>query len=373
MERSTVVGRAWAANRLGLDYAAEAERLGAPVVPIIDGHAHINGGRAAAVYKDVMDRFGVVAVYSQTQLSEVQPVRDVLGDRLRIVAIPNYMGEDPRHEHTAGFYENLPRWWDLGARMVKFWCGPRGRDMGAEFGEPMITTLDHPWRRRQMDRAAELGMVFMAHIADPDTWFRTRYTDAEFYGTKAEQYEMLERAAEAYDVPWLIAHMGGIPEDLEFLSGLLDRHPNFVVDTSATKWMVRELSAHPREDVVAFLERHRGRVVFGTDVVTMDAHLGPGSGPRGMGAQASGEAEAFELYASRYWAFRTMLETAYDGESPIADPDLAMVDPDRHDEMSAPRLRGLSLEGDALRALYRSAAESSLEAWYGIDTRVAPA
>ncbi len=365
--------RVRAANRLGLDYAREADRLGPPVVPIIDGHAHINGGRAAALYRGVMDRFGVEAVYSQTQLDQVQPVRDALGDRVRFVAIPNYMGEDPRFEHTVGFYENLPRWWDLGARMVKWWCGPRGRDMGAEFGEPLICTLDHPWRRRQMDRAAELGMAFMAHIADPDTWFATRYADADFYGTKAQQHEMLERAAEAYDVPWLIAHMGGSPEDLDFLAGLLDRHPNFVVDTSATKWMVRELGRHTRDELVAFLERYRGRIVFGTDVVTIDAHLTDDAGPRGMGAQASSEEEAFELYASRYWAYRTMLETAYEGESPIADPDLALVDPERYDEMSAPPLRGLALDADLLRTLYRGAAEGSLEAWYGRRTETSPA
>ena len=36
-----------ASNRLGLDYRAEAKRLGPPVVPIIDAHAHINGPNAA--------------------------------------------------------------------------------------------------------------------------------------------------------------------------------------------------------------------------------------------------------------------------------------------------------------------------------------
>ena len=35
------------ANRLGLDYRAEAAKLGRPVVPIIDAHTHIHGETAA--------------------------------------------------------------------------------------------------------------------------------------------------------------------------------------------------------------------------------------------------------------------------------------------------------------------------------------
>src|SRR5690606_2759016 len=125
---------------------------------------------------------------------------------------------------------------------------------------------DSPWRRRQMDLAASLGMAFMAHIADPDTWFATKYADASLYGTKRAQYDALERLAEEYPTPWLLAHMGGSPEDLSFLDGLLTRHPNLYLDTSATKWMVRELSKHETSDLAAFFERHAGRVLFGSDI-----------------------------------------------------------------------------------------------------------
>ncbi|MHC4590503.1 MAG: hypothetical protein ACYTAQ_14535 [Planctomycetota bacterium] len=40
---------------------------------------------------------------------------------------------------------------------------------------------------------------------------------------------------------------------------------------------------------------------------------------------ASSPQEAFDLYASRYWALRTLFETDHVGPSPIADPDLALV------------------------------------------------
>ena len=67
------------------------------------------------------------------------------------------------------------------------------------------------------------------------------------------------------------------------------------------------------------------------------------------------------MYASRYWVFRTLFETDYDGESPIAEPDLSMVDPDRYDEMDAPQLVGKSVPPDLLRSLYHDAAHDLLE------------
>lgn len=354
-----------AANRFGLDYRAEAQRLGPPVVPIIDAHAHINGGEASKIYRDACDAFGVVMTFSQTRLCQAEDVRDVLGDRIRFVAVPDFMGDDPGHAHTQGYLDDITAWHGHGARMLKFWCGPRGRDyMKAYDLDPKLMTLDHPWRRKQMEHAASLDMAFMVHIADPDTWFNHKYTDAGWYGTKASQYDTLEKLGEEYPRLWLIAHMGGWPEDLEFLTGFMERHPNFVIDTSATKWMVRELSKHPTDELLAFLERFSGRVLFGSDIVTMDEHLNDQEGPRGMGAQASTYDEAYDLYASRYYAYRTMWETSYRGDSPIVDPDLAMSDPERYDEDSAPALTGHALPEATLRVLYKGATESTLVKWY---------
>ena len=352
-------------NRFGLDYRAEAQRLGPPVVPIIDGHAHINGREASRVYSEVCDLFGVTLTFTQTRLSQAEAVRDVLGDRVRFVAVPDFMGDDPGHAHTQGYLDDITTWHGRGARMLKFWCGPRGRDYMKQTGnDPTLMTLDNPWRRKQMEHAASLDMAFMVHIADPDTWFEAKYTTPDWYGTKSEQSNALEELGDEYPHLWLIAHMGGWPEDLDFLSGFMERHPNFVIDTSATKWMVRELSKHPTDELLAFLERFEGRVLFGSDIVTMDEHLTGEDGPRDMGRQSSSTDEAFDLYASRYYAYRRMLETDESGESPIADPDLMMLDTERYDDMSAPTLTGHKLPTDMLRVLYRDACVDSLVKWY---------
>lgn len=351
------------ANRFRLDYRAEAERLGAPPAPITDAHTHINGVRASRIYLDAARRYGVERVYSMTRLADVAPVREALGERVRFIAVPNFMDMQGGRAFREGFLEDIRSFHALGSRIVKFWAAPRGRDIGREVGEPDLMSLDNPWRVRCMELAAELGMMFMAHIADPDTWFATKYADASRYGTKRSQYEPFERALERFRTPWIAAHMGGWPEDLEFLDDLLSRHDHLHLDASATKWMVRELSKHPREAFIAFLRRWKGRILFGSDIVTTDQHLSDDASPRGMGHLASTGEEAFDLYASRYWALRTFWETGYDGESNIADPDLQMVNPEGYDEMSAPRLVGKAVPEDLLRSVYHDAAANLLDRW----------
>ena len=355
------------ANRYGLDYGTEAGLLGEPPVPIIDAHSHINGGAAAAVWARVADLFGVERIYSMSRVHDAAVVRDALGDRVRFIAFPDWTNPDPEAVHRGAYLPVIERFREeFDARVVKFWSGPALVDHAG--GDPAdLIEFDSPWRVRQAELATELGMMFMVHIADPDTWFRSRYTDVARYRTKAAQYESLERMLDRFGQPWIAAHMGGWPEDLDFLDGLLGRHENLYLDCSATKWIVRELCAQPTERVAAFFKRWRGRVLFGSDIVTMDAHLSADK----AGAitiksdQASSQAEAFDLYASRYWALRVMLETDFVGESPIVDPDLAMLEPERYDERSAPALRGIGLDAATLSDLYRNTAEAVVERWWG--------
>jgi hypothetical protein len=154
--------------------------------------------------------------------------------------------------------------------------------------------------------------------------------------------------------------MGGWPEDLEFLSGLLTQHANLYLDTSAAKWMVRELSRYSQEDLTGFFTRWKGRILFGSDIVTTDKHLSA-SEEDPESRKASGVDMAYNLYASRYWALRTLLETDYHGESPIADPDLSLVDPEKYSEFDAPALNGALLPDHILQSLYYDTATALLD------------
>jgi hypothetical protein len=290
-----------------------------------------------------------------TRLEDIEGIRGVLGDRVRFIAVPDFADPDRLAAHGERFLSRIRDFRREGASICKFWAAPRGIDYGIEAGNPRLLALDAPHRRAAMDEAASLGMAFMVHVADPDTWFATKYADQARYGTKASHYEPLERLLDEYRVPWIAAHMAGSPEDLDLLDGLLERHPNLSIDTSATKWIVREVSRHPSGRVQEFMRRWHGRVLFGSDIVTNDDHLRGGEKATEMAAKASDSGSAFDLYASRYWALRTLWETAHELESPISDPDLAMVDPARS-ALDAPALRGKSLPREVMAEFYAGAA-----------------
>jgi hypothetical protein len=356
------------ANMLQLDYAHEAQRMGPPPAPIIDVHTHIHGAQATRLYAQARGLFGVTRTYTMTQLPMAQDVRDVLGDSVRFITMPWFRSPDPLRAHREGYLEVIGEFHQrFGARMCKLWAAPALRDMQAGAGGDAsdIADIDSPWRREHARLATSLGMMMMVHVADPDTWFATKYKDGARYGTKAHQYVGLRRMLDLFPVPWIAAHMGGSGEDLNFLDELLSSHTNLYIDTSATKWVVRVLSMHQPERVRDFFIRWEGRVLFGTDLVTLDDQLSTSkSGISRMADLASSPAEALELYHSRHWALRTLFETAHDGPSPIADPDLHMTDPARFAPLACPRLRGVKLPRQTLEVLYRGAAEQLVERWW---------
>ena len=355
-----------AANLPGLDYREQAARMSPPPFPITDIHLHINGPRACRVYEEVSRLYGISRMLSQTRLADADQVRDVMGDRVSFVAVPNWSQPDRGRAFREDFLDHMRIWRDTyGARVVKFWAAPRLWELVG--GDPAdVVPLDSPWRIRAAELATELGMMFMAHVADPDTWFATKYADASKYRAKPDHYTGLERMLDRYTAPWIAAHMGGWPEDLAFLDGLLSRHPNLYLDTSATKWVVRALGQQPVERVRAFFARWQGRLLFGSDIVTLEDHMQPRSTPTPaspMSDLADSPESAFELYASRYYTLRTMFETDYSGPSPIADPDLMMVEPDKYDDSASPRLSGLKLPREQLRTLYADASDNVVYRW----------
>jgi len=317
-------------NQLGLDFRFEAARLPWPG-PIIDGHIHISGTSATRTLMDVARVYNIERFWSQTPLEEVDTLRAEFGDRFEFIAIPNYAFRDRGEAFMTDWFTRLDGFRERGVRIAKFWAAPRGRD----FHESI--RLDHPTRKAAIKHAVSLGMMIMVHVADPDTWFSTHYKDHRRYGTKASHYEPLRQLLSDYPhVPCLAAHLAGDPENIDHLQELLDLHPNLYMDISATKWMVRELSLRASR-FAAFCRQNPGRVLWGTDNVVAEAN------------------NNFELYASRYWAMRALMESNYQGASPIVDPDLSLVDP-RLPVNSTARMNGIFLDPTTLYWLYQGAA-----------------
>jgi hypothetical protein len=323
-------------NVTGVDYAERGHfRYQGP---LLDFHAHVMVTRPgdpssgpplgkgpgasvdqAALILEVGAEFGIRQTVTMCLVDDIPPLRERFGDQLIFNAVISKTRAD---EPDDDVYRTLDRYLELGVRVIKFWSAPRGRERGLY--------VDAPWRIEALRRARAAGVrLAMVHVADPDVWFQKVYTDVAKFGAKSDHYVGLERLMTEFpDLTWIGAHMAGDPEHPDHLQALLEKYASFHVDTSATKWQVREVS--PRSDAIrALICRFPERFLFGTDLVTRHGLVR-------------------EHYVSRYWCQRSLWESAWQGPSPIADPDYtpALGKP------PLPELRGVALPADVLDAVY---------------------
>jgi hypothetical protein len=299
--------------------------------PIIDVHTHMTEPARNHELIDAARRYGVTRLVAITPLDmglELQrryPAEIVVAAR---ALVQESDASEPIEDRAVRIVHRA-RSHDV--PIIKLWFAPRIRDR-------LDFLLDSPRLDRMFDAIAECGLGVLVHVSDPDRWFERKYDPAR-YGTKADQYPMLEARLRRYpSVPFIAAHMGGDPEHLDHLSALLTRYPNLHLDTSATKWMVRELGRQ-REAAREFFRRWAERICFGTDQVVLKD-----SDP--------------VRYTVRYWVHQMFWETDLVCPSPIPDPD----------SNGAPVLHGLDLPADVLEQVYWKNAERA----FGIVARPSP-
>jgi hypothetical protein len=314
--------------------------------PLLDIHAHVlqtrpddpaNGppkgsGPGASLAQaemmlEVAAEFGIQRTITMCFADDIPPLRERFGDRL---GFNGSIAKKSIDEPDDAAYRLLDRFLELGVEIIKFWSAPRGRERGL--------LVDAPWRIEAAKRARAAGVrIIMVHVADPDAWFQTVYTDVGKFGTKADHYVGFERMMQRFpDITWIGAHMGGDSEHPDHLEALLEKYPHLLLDTSATKWQVREVSRH-RDAIRDLVCRRPDRFLFGSDLVTRHAL------PR-------------EHYVSRYWCQRTLWESNWQGPSPIADPDYR-PGPGEPGQLW---LRGVALPDDVLRKVYHENAVNLL-------------
>jgi hypothetical protein len=303
-------------NRTGVNFRAPMPRPKVNGI-VVDFHCHLLAARHAKDWFEAADHYGIHRFVTMTPLEEVVGLQRDWGDRLHFIAVPKW-GPDVPTDWIGDYLIRLESFYNLGSRIVKFHAAPGTMAMRG-------VRLDHPSMRPLFREAVARKMAIMTHIGDPETWYRGKYTDTAKYGSRDEHYAMWENLLNEYrGTPWVGAHMGGNPEDLHRLQYFLDRYPDLWLDVSATRWMVREISAR-RDAAREFVIRNQDRLIFGSD-------------------QVSGDDRGFDFLASRFWCHRKLWETAYVGPSSIFDPDLP---PDQQ-----PTLRGLALPDGVLQKMY---------------------
>ena len=302
-------------NRTGIDLQNPPPRR--VPGPLIDCHAHILSPRDAALFIEAARTYKVDRVFAISETEVVEPLKKRYGSYFEFYYRVPFDEKDTRRKFKKLSMERIDEAAEKGFIALKFWFKP-------QFTYENKISFDDPRMFPIFERAEAHGLPCLTHIADPDTWYEHVYTNRKKYGTKKKCYTQFTNAFRDFPkVTFIGAHLAGDCENLNHLQDLLDEFPNLVMDCSATKWVVRELSKKP-EEAREFFIRNSDRILFGTDLVTFP------------------EIREFDRYASRYWAHQMMWESDLRGESPIDDPD----------SDGPPRLNGLHLPEDVLERMY---------------------
>ncbi len=298
--------------------SALAQPLAAPPCPIFDAHMHVGEMARNRAYVRAARAYGVSRALGMLHEVEPEDLYDAFGDFF----VPCVWATRDAPGGASWAREEIERledWRGRGAGCVKYKVTP-------VHGKPACF-LDDERLQPVLRRAAELGYVVMAHIAEPSLWWPERFDPAEV-GSKESYFPQVEAVLREHPAMRFVgAHMGGSPEDLGRLAALMETYPNYYVDTSATKWIVRELSRQ-REAARAFFLRFADRILFGSDLV---AQFG----------------DSDDYFTSRFHVQRFMWEADAPAPSMIADPDA--VPPDFP---NGPELRPLGLPAAVLQKIY---------------------
>jgi predicted TIM-barrel fold metal-dependent hydrolase len=252
---------------------------------VIDVHNHIND---AAGIDEHMPPERVVEVMDHANVKTVVILTGMWGDKLQHVIdemVKPYPGRfivftqlDYSKINDPDFGEEMVRLVDdsvaRGARGLKFLkdLGLGVRDKSGKLVAIDDPRLDPVWRE-----CGRLGIPVFIHTGDPEAFFHptdarneryeelTEHPDWSFYGPQFPSFEQLLAArnrvfARHKETLFVSLHMGW-PENLDWVSRMLDEHPNVMVEFGARE---AELGRQPRRTRELFL-KYQDRVMFGTD------------------------------------------------------------------------------------------------------------
>jgi hypothetical protein len=324
-------------NRLGLDYHQVPPRRVTIAGGIIDAHNHAGNVETSRPMVEAGAAYGVTEFWTMTQLENARPLMEAYPGKFHFIAVPGWKRDmpAPNEEFFADWKRRVDEFAKVGARLIKFHAAPGTcKRWGISLDDPRIQDV--------AKHAYNVGYHMMTHIGDPKAWFfgKGAYADGSF-GTFEAQFGQLERMLEKYpDRLHLGAHMGGSLEAIDLLARRLEKYPHYIIDMSATKWMVRAVAEQSAQGVRDFFVQFQDRIIFGSDLVC-------------------GDKFDWDHHASRYWSLQMTWESDYRGESPIEDPDGGQGFDPRTNTFEAakadgkPKLSGVHLPDGVLRKIYR--------------------
>jgi predicted TIM-barrel fold metal-dependent hydrolase len=246
----------------------------------IDYHNHLDAQEPLEVLR-IMDDCGIERIVNITMrtgdeaLAMIERFHSAAPSRFATIG---WMDWGDLHE--PGFFvrtvERLERLVERGACGIKIWkdLGLTVRDASGE-----LLCVDDERLAPLFEKAGALGVPVMFHTADPDAFFlpvnrfNERYEELaahpewSFYGSHYSKDELLAQRDRVFarhpKTTFVAAHVAEKPENLAYVSQLLDAHANVYVDIAAR---TAELGRQPYRAREFFI-KHADRILFGTDLV----------------------------------------------------------------------------------------------------------
>ncbi len=281
----------------GAPDAHQARRL-----PKIDVHMHIGpDGIERAI--ELMDKWGITGGINLSGMypgppramleSQLKAAAGANG-RLVVFANPNFRRVVRDKKYGQAMAADLAESKRLGAVGLKISKG-LGLGYPGPDGEHLLT-VDDRGLDPLFDKAGQLDMPVAIHVGDPKAFWQPAtianerwdelgaHPDWSFYGQPVPSWDDLyaafeRRVARHPKTKFIAVHFGNDPEDPDRVAKMLDKYPNFFIDTAAR---VPEIGRHDAAKMRRFFEKYQDRILFGTDTgvgPTQDEMMYGSNGP----------------------------------------------------------------------------------------------
>jgi predicted TIM-barrel fold metal-dependent hydrolase len=251
-----------------------------PKFPAIDFHNHLDAQDPADVLR-IMDTCGIERIVNITMkvgaeaLDILRKLKDASPDRFSTIGWMDWTDVN-----TPGFFQRsvdrMEKLVEHGACGFKLW-----KDLGTTIQNDNghLMHIDDERLAPLFEKASDLGVPIMVHFADPAAFFtptdgnNERYEelaahpDWSFFDCEFSKEELLQQRDRVFArhprTTFIAAHIAEAPENLAYVSALLDQCPNVILDTGAR---VAELGRQPYTARDFFL-KYADRILFGTDLI----------------------------------------------------------------------------------------------------------
>ena len=255
--------------------------------PVIDVHNHVNDARHPE--REHLPPQGVIEIMDRCNIQRIVILTGMWGESLERVL------DEMVKRYPDRFMVFTQIDWskiddpDFSQEMVKqiddaVERGARGLKVLKNFGLEVrdksgrLVAVDDPRLDPVWAECGRLGIPVAIHVTDPEAFFlpldatNERYEellahpDWHFYGPQFPSKEAILAARDRMfarhpHTTFIALHVANWPENLDYVSSLLDRLPNVMVEFGARQ---AELGRQPRRSREFFLE-YQDRILFGTD------------------------------------------------------------------------------------------------------------